>query len=582
MTGESEAPPDDELRRRRRTERRRKAIVYGGSGGTVIAAGLLAYFFFFAAVLYTSVDEALGAINHRYPAVRVYRDPRSGYVAALSNLEQATQWNVRGTTSRKSASDFVARPEVAAAIGLSREVELRESAPAPDPQLPSYEVVRIQQFVEGVRLFGADIAVIQRRSGSTAAISAIATRPAAALDVDLTPAVDEASARTAARNEYLDLAKDPASRLPPPPPTSEMTSPERVIFDPARFGLEGAADLAWRYQIGTMQVFVNARNGRVIAAYDNRSAARNRLIHDCRLTLDCPLVLNEKGALAAQPPIGADARQVHDAALAAHSYFKQTFQRDGFDDAGSGGSRDISAFVQVADFDNAQWDPGTKVFEFGQGWATLDIAAHEYIHAVTTFGPQIEYLGQAGAVSEFFADFFGVMVDRSLTGVVDWKIGEGLPGRSAAAPLRSMATPHNGGFKRDSPFGAGNSGQPETFDELVKPSHAICANLRGNPPDRGCVHFNSGILSKALHLAVAGGTFNGTTIPPIALAKVEQIMFRTLMLGGVTSSPTLLDAANGAVRSCRFLAERKLQNVELADCTALRTAFVAVKIPVAP
>ena len=95
------------------------------------------------------------------------------------------------------------------------------------------------------------------------------------------------------------------------------------------------------------------------------------------------------------------------------------------------------------------------------------------------------------------------------------------------------------------------------------------------------MHFNSGILNKALYLAVSGGSFKGTSVTPIAPEKLEQIMFRTLVLGGVTSSPSLLDAANGAVRACRLLAAGQMFAIQTQDCTALRTAFVAVKMPVA-
>jgi Zn-dependent metalloprotease len=576
-------PDPEHQKRQRRRARKRKLTIYCGSGGGLIVIGLIVWWVFFFVAVYKTVDEALEKIRADHPSAKVYRDPSSGYVAALSSLEQSTQSNEAGISAVKLATDFIERPEVAAALGV-KEVKVEALGTQPDPLLKNYEVVRLKQVVDGVRLFGADLVVTQRRSESGAAIAAVAVRPGPAPAVDLTPAIDESAARATARAEYEKLAKEPASRLPAPPPLAEMTDPERVVFDPARFGLEGEAALAWRYPIGHVQVFVNAKDGRVIVSYDERPTARTLLVHDCAQAFDCPQVLNENGALKGKSPVGSDAKSAQAAALAAHKYFKDTFKRDGFDDAaGGGGKEKISMFVQVADLNNAQWVKDDRIFEFGRGWTTLDIAGHEYGHAVTHFGPNIEYLGQAGAVSEFFADFFGVMIDRSVTKVLDWRIGEGLPGFSAASPLRNMAAPHNGGFnpklKADRKT---NGGQPEDFTELVTPKQEICGGLGGDPPDKGCVHFNSGILNKALHLAIAGGTFKGTTVTPIALSRVEQIMFRTLILGGVTSAPTLLDTANGAVRTCRFMAERKLNEVTTADCTALRTAFGAVKMTVAP
>jgi Zn-dependent metalloprotease len=397
-----------------------------------------------------------------------------------------------------------------------------------------------------------------------------------------TAAVDEAAARAVATARYAELAREPDNQLAPEARIAEV---ERVYFDPVRFDLPGRAGLAWRLRLDSVQVFVDAKDGHVIVAYDDRPTVRNRFIHDCNQTPNCTLVINEQGRISPAGPLAADATQVYDAAQAAHTYFKNTHDRDGYDDAGIGGTRKIDAFVQFRGLENARWSWHLERFEFGPGWTTVDITAHEYVHAMTTFGPALPYLGQPGAVSEFFSDFFGAMIERSVTGVLDWKIGEDLPGFSQARPLRNMASPHNAGFNRDADFDSStNYGQPEDSDELVKPSHKICGSLRGEPPDfipdNGCVHFNGGILSKALHLAIVGDTFKGTKVTAVALPKIERIMFRTLMLGGVTSSSNLLDTANGAVRGCRQLIGTF--GIVDDDCTNLRTAFVAVKLKVAP
>ena len=343
------------------------------------------YFFFFSMVVYKTVEEALVEIGRRHPSVAISRDRASGYVATLSNLEGSTQRNAQVNTASAAgfAVDFVEQPEVAAALGVPRDAELRGAPAQRDPQLPNYDLVRIQQFIDGVRLFGADIAV-SMRSAPTAAINSVTTRPATVPALDLTPVVSESAAREAASRHYAALAADPRNRLSREGRVSES---ERVVFDPARFGLEGDVALAWRLRLASMNVFVDAKDGHLIASYDDRPTVRIRLTHDCRQTFDCPLVLNENGAVDAVPPVGADAKSAHDAALASHAYFKSRFDRDGYDDAGgTGGKAEISMFVQVADFNNANWDRVLKRFEFGPGWSTLDIAAHEYTHAVTTFG----------------------------------------------------------------------------------------------------------------------------------------------------------------------------------------------------
>ncbi len=341
------------------------------------------------------------------------------------------------------------------------------------------------------------------------------------------------------------------------------------MFDPKRFGLAGDATLAWRVRQASVQSFVDARDGRIIASYDDRHAVLNRLTHDCGGN-ECLLVLNENGPVL-KPPAkpGADAILAHNAAAAAHGYFRKMFQRDGFDDVlGTGGKASIESFVQVSDLGNAQWIPDALRFEFGVGWTTLDIAAHEYTHAVTQFGPNLVYLGESGAVNEFFSDFFAAMIERAAgTGTPDWRIGEGVQGFSATRPLRNMADPHNGGFDKTKPFDSStNAGQPHHFNEIVTTTDTICDSTF--LADNGCVHFNSGILAKAAVLAIDGGSFQGTTVVPIPRDKVEQIMFRTLMLGGVTASSNLKDTANGAVAACNQLASGAVFGITAKDCTA--------------
>jgi Zn-dependent metalloprotease len=249
--------------------------------------------------------------------------------------------------------------------------------------------------------------------------------------------------------------------------------------------------------------------------------------------------------------------------------------RDGFDDVlGTGGSAPIESFVPISVLNNAQWRPDLRRFEFGAGWTPLDIVAHEYTHAVTQFGPALVYLGETGAVNEFFSDFFAAMIEKANGGGPDWRVGEGVAGFSTARPLRDMANPHNAGFDKTKAYDpVSNAGQPQQFDELVTKNDRICASIFLN--DNGCVHFNSGILNKAIVLAVSGHTLQGAAIPGIAHEKVEQIMFRTLMLGGVTASSGLKDTASGAMVACNQLVGSRF-GINAADCNVFSQAFAAV------
>lgn len=553
--------------------RRRRRMVYGGIGGGLTLGAAAIYFFFFLGVVLT-LDQAIDELREQHPDAAMTLDPRSQHVNTMSNLEATTGREAAETpaASGRVAVGFVEEPTVAKALGVPERARLVVASTHADPQRAGYSVVRLQQFVEGVRLFGADIAV-SLRNGPSAAINSVVVQSAEAPDLDLTPAVDAAGAQRTALGHYESLAVEPRRLLPR---VNASGAPELVVFDPERLGVKGVAALAWRLRVGPLEMFVDAKANRVNAVYDTRHSVRLRLTHDCTPGLDCKLVLNEGGAVAAPPPPGPDATRVHSDMATVHQYFLDHFQRNGFDDAlGAGGSEAIRSFVRIGNFDNAQWSPDERRFDFGVGWATLDIAGHEYAHAVTTFGPRLTYAGQPGAVNEFFSDFFAAMIERETTGATDWRIGEGVAGFSAARPLRDMANPHKGMFDPKRSYDpATNGGQPAHFNELVTADHLICSSIIWPINDNDCVHFNSGILNKAMTLAIDGGSASGVTVTPIAREKLEQIMFRTLMLG-VTSASGLKATASGAVIACQQLIGSSHQIVQ-ADCTALGRAFAAV------
>ncbi len=117
-------------------------------------------------------------MERRHPSADVRRDTTTGYASTISNLEAATTTSqqVDPGSAGQFAIDFVEAPEVAAVIGVANR-RLRVTGTFADPQRSGYNVVRIQQFVDQVKLFGADIAV-SVRSGPSGAISSVTTRAA--------------------------------------------------------------------------------------------------------------------------------------------------------------------------------------------------------------------------------------------------------------------------------------------------------------------------------------------------------------------------------------------------------------------
>jgi Zn-dependent metalloprotease len=91
---------------------------------------------------------------------------------------------------------------------------------------------------------------------------------------------------------------------------------------------------------------------------------------------------------------------------------------------------------------NAFWDPDNQQFAFGNVGnfdAAVDIAGHEYTHAVISYivgdgGSALDY-GEPGALNEAFADIMGSFIEGK-SGVGRWMFGE-----DTGSAIRNLANP---------------------------------------------------------------------------------------------------------------------------------------------
>ena len=179
----------------------------------------------------------------------------------------------------------------------------------------------------------------------------------------------------------------------------------------------------------------------------------------------------------------------------------EVYERDSYDGRG----RTVSATVHYGrDYDNAFWDGTQLVFGDGDGeiferfTRSVDVLAHELVHAVTEHTAALVYEGQSGALNESVSDVFASCVRQRLLGQQavdgDWLVGAELfrPGVQARA-LRDLAAP---GTAYDDPR-LGRDPQVGHLDDFVETTD-----------DHGGVHLNSGIPNRAFHLAATriGGT----------------------------------------------------------------------------
>ena len=213
----------------------------------------------------------------------------------------------------------------------------------------------------------------------------------------------------------------------------------------------------------------------------------------------------------------------------AQSFYRDVMGRQSFDDAGKMARANAHEGI---DFVNAYWDGYELYFGDGDGieatsLAVLDVAGHEYTHAVTQYTSDLIYANESGALNESFSDvmaaaieFYGQADGRAsypnkVPGAADWLLGEDCWLSSTA--LRDIRNPRN-----PVTVGAGNE----------QPSRYRGKFWYSGTGDNGGVHQNSGVQNFCFYLLSEGGS--GTNdglkyaVTGISITNAQQVAFRAL------------------------------------------------------
>ena len=383
-------------------------------------------------------------------------------------------------------------------------------------------VVRMSQSVNGVPIFGSDVAFNIDADNAVRVVSGKFYN----VNFKTTPGISKGAAISRVINDLVDAKLTEAAQ-------AELNG----------FVENGVGRLTWHVVSKTVtedrtpgewHTFVDAETGRVIAKFNNVKTIRNRATYDARQSVILPgvLLIDETGTST-----DAIAQTAHNHASTTYDYFFNTHGRDSFD---GGGATITQSVHYLVNYVNAFWNGSQFVYGDGDGTNSgplgdaLDVVAHEFTHGVTQHTANLIYRNQSGALNESMSDVFAVLIDAD-----DWLVGEDTwtPGTPGDA-LRYMDNPELGN-------------QPAHMDNYLVTN-----------ADNGGVHTNSGIPNKAF--------FNIATA--VGRPAAGQIYYRALTVY-MTASTNFLGA-----RLAILQAAEDIFGAASLQAAAVESAFDAVGV----
>jgi Zn-dependent metalloprotease len=467
----------------------------------------------------------------------------TGQISALAARETGAYSFVRTDAGRVLIADnTAATPEArafsflgvyGALIGMS---SAEQSIAAGVPTLPTVKAsklqtakvttdelgfshVRLNQFYQGLAVFGGQVIVHMNNRGITAVNGNFVPDVA----VSTAPAITAQKAAEMA----VGLVRKQLGNL-----TYSVGKTELSVY---RTGLlEGyAGQNALAYAVEVIggdsvkeQVWINAQSGALLNRISLVPHALDRTVYTPKYDSANPdlfVVRREGGAPTNVPELDG----LYDFTGHTYNFYASAFGRDSYDGAGK---KMRTVYLVNEHCPNAYWNGLTT--NYCPDITGDDVVSHEWSHAYTEYTHGLIYSYQSGALNESYSDIFGETVDllngadgsggsdnehiaeyddsngvpMQTGGGVRWRIGEDV--QSLNQPVL--------GILRD-------MYQPAVYGNADKVSSE---NYTCGATDNGGVHNNSGVPNHAYALLVDGGTFNNQTITGIGLTKAAAIYFR--------------------------------------------------------
>ncbi|WP_338146541.1 M4 family metallopeptidase [Streptomyces boncukensis] len=254
----------------------------------------------------------------------------------------------------------------------------------------------------------------------------------------------------------------------------------------------------------------------------------------------------------------------HYGAAATWDYYKKAHGRNGIKNDGKGA---LSRVHYGKGYVNAFWSDSCFCMTYGDGegdakpLTSLDVAAHEMSHGVTSATANLVYQGESGGLNEATSDIFATAAEFHADNAADpgdYLIGEKIDINGDGTPLRYMDKPSRDGESLD-------SWSPEAGDADV--------------------HYSSGIANHFFYLLSEGSgkktigdvtydspTADGSDVKGIGRDKAAQIWYKALT-AYMTSTTDYQDA-----RTATLKAAADLYGKDSTEAEAVGAAWTGVNV----
>jgi thermolysin len=501
-----------------------------------------------------------------------------------------------GETFRTGRTLWASGPAEASAMAQEVEALLRSGRlvperTQPDGQIPGRSHERLNQYHQGVRVFGGQI--VWQKEGER--VLSVTGKLYDGIEVGTTPALTPEGAASRALEGY---------------PSARVAGRVELVILPLAERYVLAYYLHLRGDDRLDAVFVDAASGATVLKYNDRrsestiglgigtwsdekkmsverAAGTNRAVDVLRpfgiRTYDVGFNFLAWNFYAAERDeflaTDSDNEWRDGAVVDAHAYSGYTYDyyfkrhgRRGLDDQGLAAINFVHFLPQSAGFNNAFFDSTDVSMNYGDGdgvtfnffSSSLDVVAHELTHGVTNFSSDLIYLNEPGALNEAFSDIMGAAVEWYFETpgqgrlLADWVEGEDLF-INFGPYIRSY----------ENPLAVGD---PDHYSIRCLPP--ICTE----DFDNGGVHINSAIANHAFYLMVQGGTnrTSGVSVRGVGTAqmdRIEKIFYRAFVFYLVPSSG-FHDAREATLR-----AAAELYGAGSAEEATVRQGWDAVGVP---